>query len=94
MKRNRSSSSKETKEGSSSVSKRPKSVGNAETSVKQHLASLPTHGEVVLERNSAYLPTLAAKSISDIRQGLASVRKHKRNSVSSEEVRPTFNVVM
>lgn len=89
MKRQRSSSVKESpKEAPVSINKRHKSVNSDECPItvttRKHLASLPTHGELVVEHGVAQIPSLASKSVSDIRQALASVRKQKKAGGSSD----------
>ena len=89
MKRQRSSSIKESsKEAPVSINKRHRPSTSDESPItvttRKHLASLPTHGEIVVEQGVAQIPGLASKSVSDIRQALASVRKQKKAGVSAD----------
>ena len=89
MKRQRSSSVKESpKEASVSINKRHKTSTSEECPItvttRKHLASLPTHGELVVEQGVAQIPALASKSVSDIRQALASIRKQKKAGGSTD----------
>ena len=89
MKRQRSSSVKESpKEASVSINKRHKTSTSDECPItvttRKHLASLPTHGELVVDQGVAQIPALASKSVSDIRQALASIRKQKKAGGSTD----------
>lgn len=89
MKRQRSASTKESpKEAPVSLNKRHKSASLDECSIivttRKQLASLPTHGELVVDQGVAQIPSIASKSVSDIRQALASVRKQKKAGGSAD----------
>ena len=89
MKRQRSASTKESpKEAPVSLNKRHKSASLDECPItlttRKQLASLPTHGELVVDQGVAQIPSLASKSVSDIRQALASVRKQKKSGGSAD----------